>query len=224
MFSNMKSLKVVVAGTISAIVLVAATVPRVGINNGLLQSNLDGGLKCITNLACLQVGSIDSTSITSTSITTSNLNSQNINTSNLNLTTINNNPVSTLCNVQLLEVFDLKTNAVVSAATNRYWMDMAHTNSHGQVDIYATITPTNDIQLELPTNGFRGGLLSVNVLARGANRTIFFPIQFSAFNTNDAGMALKGSRYVLVLTNGNEFRFTIQSNDTYSVMTKTFGQ
>lgn len=231
----MKYLKTLGLAVIAGILLIAATLPRVGINNAFLQSDLDGNQKCINNLGCLNVGNISVSNLTAVNLTAlnsyisnlvaSNITAQTINVSNLNAVTINSNSVTLLANVELLEVFDMLTNAVLASQfTNRYWMNMAKTNSLGKVNIYATLTPTNDVQLELPTNGFRGGLLSANILARGANRTIFFPTNFAAFNTNDAGFVLKGSRYVLTLTNGNELRFTIQSNGTYSVMTKAFGQ
>lgn len=205
---------------LSALLFIAATVPRFALKNALMQTDMDGGQECITNLECIQVGSITTTYLT----VTDTASIENLTVNNLNTTTINSNSFTTLCNVQLLEVFNMLTNDVLQGSTNRYWLDMQHTNALGQIDIYATLTPTNDAQFELPTNGFRGGLLSFNVLARGADRTLFFPTNFAAFNTNDGGLARAGSRFVVHLTNGNELRWTIQSNDTYSVMTKIFGQ
>ena len=224
----MKSPKIFLLALLSAaglFAMVAASVPRTPLRYPLLQTDMDGGGQCITNLGCLQVGSVSATTITTSNLFATNITAQTLNVSNVNVATINNNSFSTLCNVQLLEVFDMGTNAVLQAAgTNRYWMDMKHTNAMGQIDIYATLVPTNDVQIELPTNGFRGGLLSFNILARGADRVVFFPTNFAAFNTNDAGLVLAGSRYVGHLTSGNEYRFTIQSNVTYSLLSKSIGQ
>lgn len=198
----MKSPKAIAFG-LFALLLIVAAVSRKPLENAFLQNNLDGNQKCITNLACIEA--------TSGAF------------SNLTVVTINGVTVAGAnANVNLLEVFNMGTNLVTQGATNHYWLDMAHTNSAGLIDIYATLSATNDIQFEMPTNGFRGALLSFNVLASGADRIIYMPTNFPHFNTNDAGFALAGIKYVLRLTNGTEFRLSVQSNNTYSTLSRTF--
>jgi hypothetical protein len=108
----------------------------------------------------------------------------------------------------------------VSQGTN-FWWDMGRTNVYGPT-VYFTIQATNDVNFLGITNSRQWGLLSVNVVASGANRLISLPNTLPHLNTN--GLTLVGSRYTITLTNGNEFRFTAESNSTLSTIWATFGQ
>lgn len=108
-----------------------------------------------------------------------------------------------------------------SSATNYFLLDFGRTNTLGQGLIYASSVATNDVVFTSITNLTQWGLLSLNVVASGANRTIYVP-QWPHFITN--GWFSTNGFYGMVLTNGNEFRLTVQSNLTLSTTWATFGQ
>ena len=178
-------------------------------------TDVNGNQQCITNLACLEVSDITATTINATNINVATLNI----TSNLTFNNLSLRPT-----VDLLNVYDLATNLVTPGATNRYQLDFGHTNAIGATNIYATLRATNDVRFDMPTNGIRGSLLSFNVVAAGANRVIYMPTNLPHLDTNEAGFALSGSLYTLVLTNGNEFWMSLQSNQTLSTITRVVGQ
>lgn len=110
--------------------------------------------------------------------------------------------------------------------TNQYWWDFGKT-TNGQHVIYASLDGTNDLQFLGVTNGLMWQPLSFNVVARGKNINMFMPTNLPHFNTN--GWTLNAPFYVYILTNGNEFRMTSQSNQlggvpTFSTLWTTFGQ
>lgn len=165
------------------------------INNGLLQSDMNGNQKRITNLA----------DVVTTTLTVSG---QSVN-------------VVVTNGVDLLNGFDMVV-AAAGANTNFYWWDFGRTNSNGQKVIYGYLTATNDVAFYGPTNHKQWSLLSYNVVASGANRRVYIPSTLPHFNTN--GFVLGGGYYYFTLTNGNEFRMSIQSNRTLSTIWSTFGQ
>jgi hypothetical protein len=112
--------------------------------------------------------------------------------------------------------------ASTTSATNFYWFDFGISNSFGQNCIYATLLATNNVDFLGVTNLNIWKLLSVNVVASGGNRVIALPNTWPHFNTN--GWTSNGNIFYLTLTNGNEFRITIQSNITQSVIWTTVGQ
>lgn len=102
-----------------------------------------------------------------------------------------------------------------------FWWDMGLTNAYGPI-VYRTITATQNVNFLGVTNSRQWGQLSINVVASGTNRLITVPTNLPHLNTN--GLALMGSRYGIWLTNGNEYRITVQSNSTLSTLWTTFGQ
>lgn len=106
-----------------------------------------------------------------------------------------------------------------------YWLDFNRTNEFGQVLIYHSIVATNNARLTI-TNNLQWRLLSINVIASGATVRVLLPYPLPHLNTNGFTIYTTNSitNYSLFLTNGNEFRFTIQSNVTYSTLWSTFGQ
>lgn len=108
-----------------------------------------------------------------------------------------------------------------SQGTN-FWWNCGRTNSSGQTYIYQSILATNDVNFTGVTNCVMGSILSFNVVASGADIQISVPASLPHLDTN--GLALAGAVYSLTLTNGNEFRMTLQSNITLSTLWTTFGQ
>lgn len=107
-----------------------------------------------------------------------------------------------------------------SNSTN-YWWDFGLTNDAGPI-VYQTVFATNNVNFLGVTNVRQWAQISMNVVARSADRTISIPTNLPHLNTN--GLQIGGSTYRLVLTNGNEFRITIQSNITLSTIWTCFGQ
>lgn len=106
--------------------------------------------------------------------------------------------------------------------TDLYWWDFGVTNALGQKLIYATLQATNDVEFIGVTNCTKWGTLSFNVVASGADRLVRLPTGLPHLDT--FGLTLTNGAYQLTLTNGNEFRMTIQSNSTLSTLWTTFGQ
>ncbi len=107
-----------------------------------------------------------------------------------------------------------------SQGTN-FWWNMGLTNAYGPV-VYFSITGTNNGNFLGVTNSRQWGLLSVNFVASGADRLITIPTNLPHLSTN--GLTLMGSRYGFTLTNGNEFRITLESNVTLSTLWTVIGQ
>jgi len=101
--------------------------------------------------------------------------------------------------------------AVSTATTNSYWWDFGKTNALGQKLIYATLNATNTVNFLGATNGQLWSLLSVGVLANGADRNILFPTNLPFFSTNN--MTLTNGAYLLTLSNNTLLRFTLESNE-----------
>ncbi len=101
------------------------------------------------------------------------------------------------------------------------WLDFGLTNDSGPI-VYQTLIATNNVNFLGPTNAEIWRLISLNVFASGADRTLSIPTNLPHLNTN--GLILGGSTFRLVLTNGNEFRITLQSNLSLSTLWTTFGQ
>jgi len=106
--------------------------------------------------------------------------------------------------------------------SNIYWLDFGKSNAAGTPLVYATLTATNDVRFAGITNCDKWRMLSFNVVASGGNRLIQMPTNFPHISTN--GLTYANGSYQLTLTNGNEFRMTIQSNSTLSTLWTTFGQ
>jgi len=123
----------------------------------------------------------------------------------------------------LTEIYTL-TPVSSAGGTNFYWMDCGKTNANDGVYNYATLGVSNvTVDLMGPTNAVFGSLLSFNVFCNGgSNDTILLPDSLPHLNTN--GLTHTTPFYWFVLTNGNEFRFTVQSNGTLSTTWATFGQ
>jgi hypothetical protein len=110
----------------------------------------------------------------------------------------------------------------IVAATNNYWIDFG-TLFGGPM--YGSILATNQYTCLFGlTNCARGKMFSINVDPSGANTTVLFPTNlFPHLNTN--GLSTLGSFYSITITNGNEFRLSLQSNwTTLSSTWATFGQ
>jgi hypothetical protein len=103
----------------------------------------------------------------------------------------------------------------VSNGTN-YWLDFGRTNAQGQTYIYQTILATNNVTFIGATNCTYGGLLSLNVVASGGNRTVKFPPNLPHLDTNN--LTLVGGAYQLTLTKGNLLRASFQSNITFETL------
>lgn len=108
---------------------------------------------------------------------------------------------------------------------DRYAMDFKRTNALGQILIYGSIVATNNARLEI-TNCVQWSLLSINVIASGATVRVLLPYPLPHLSTNGFTIFTTNSitNYSLFLTNGNEFRLTLQSNVTMSTLWSTFGQ
>lgn len=106
-----------------------------------------------------------------------------------------------------------------------YWLDFYRTNTFGQVLIYQTIIATNNARMTM-TNLNRWSLLSLNVIASGSTVMLLLPYPLPHLNTNGFTIYVTNSitNYALFLTNGNEFRLTLQSNYTLSSLWSVFGQ
>lgn len=130
--------------------------------------------------------------------------------------TLTNNPSAAIRDGY---IFAPQPNSTI--ATNYFLLDFGKTNLLAQPLIYASAIATNDVVFTGTTNLLQWGVLSANVVASGANRTIYVP-QWPHFITN--GWFSSNGFYGIVLTNGNEFRLTVQSNLTLSTTWATFGQ
>ena len=130
---------------------------------------------------------------------------------------------SGLTNVLSGQIYTL-TPAASAGGTNFYWMDCGKVNVQGGIYSYATLGTSNvTVDLMGPTNAVFGSLLSFNVVCNGgSNDTILLPDSLPHLNTN--GLTHSAPFYSLVLTNGNEFRGTLQSNYSLSFTWATFGQ
>lgn len=101
-------------------------------------------------------------------------------------------------------------------------LDFGRTNNAGLKLVYASYSATNDVVITGLTNFFQWSILSVNIVASGADRNIYVPSTWPHFNTQN--WELQGSKLHLTLTNGNELRLTLQTNITLSTTWATFGQ
>lgn len=170
-------------------------------------------------------------------ILTNTLNNLSTNTSfwsnlvNSSSSTINN-LYQSIAPVDMFHVINMNTNMIVDTVPS-YWINCGVTNSHSQTNIYGTLTATNSVLFLGVTNAVRGSLFSFNVVAQITNQILYIPTNFPHLTTNGLSgptnitSALYGTTngyYSLVLTNGNEFRFTFQSNSTHSTIWTTFGQ
>jgi hypothetical protein len=108
-----------------------------------------------------------------------------------------------------------------SGGTNYYVWDLGGLNPAAQ-PIYASLTASAPSYFLGVTNGIKWGLLSFNVVASGGNQVIAVADTLPHFNTN--GWSHVSGTYYFTLTNGNEFRMTVQSNSTLSTTWQTFGQ
>lgn len=138
----------------------------------------------------------------------------------------NNIPLQQQTNLVSLRDGFMMGVASKSVNTNQYWWDFGKA-TNGLHEIYASLDGTNSVQFLGVTNGLMWQPFSFNVVARGGNITMYMPTNLPHFNTNF--WTLSGSLYALTLTNGNEFRMTLQSNQsggspTLSTLWTTFGQ
>lgn len=110
----------------------------------------------------------------------------------------------------------------VSGGTN-FWLNLNITYPRGYY-IYHSIKATNNVNFLGVTNPVDYHLISVDVLAFGANRVIGIPTNLPHINTN--GLVNWTNRYELTLSNGNEFRITVKTNanGNLSTLWSTFGQ
>jgi hypothetical protein len=113
------------------------------------------------------------------------------------------------------------TLSAASQATN-FILDCGLTNTYGNVN-YASINADTNVHFVAISNSVFGSLLSVNVVATNANRTMSWPTNlFPRLNTN--GLTLSGTNWYFTLTNGNELRLSFHTNITYSILWTTVGQ
>lgn len=174
---------------------------------------------------------------------------QNIATNNTFLTVLFTNPTfvsnfvfyatnsSTINNFITTINPEAEFNGVVlvpTQATN-YILDWGTTNNFGQTNIYGTIDATANVNITGFAHGFMWGLFSVNIIADGGNRVVWFPANWwnppnADLSTNN--LTADGATYRITLMNGNELRLTVQSNapppcvtsNHLSVIWTTFGQ
>lgn len=117
---------------------------------------------------------------------------------------------------------DIMVPKIINGQTNIYWIDF-HPQYGGPM--YGSLLATNVYtELQLITNCFLWKLYSFNIDSSKTNSTILWPTNlFTHQNTN--GLGISSSFYYLILTNGNEFRGTVQSNyNGLSLTWATFGQ
>lgn len=157
--------------------------------------------------------------------------------SNIAFNVSSNNSYTIVTNV----VNNYQTNAIITTLTNtiapydeyalvryasnivfeRYWLDFGKTNALGQRVIYGHLIDSNfppAIFLDI-TNLTPNSMISFNVTSPNTSpnptRTIFLNtnvFQYPRFDTN--GWFKNASGYGKILTNGNEFRMTIKTNDS----------
>lgn len=120
--------------------------------------------------------------------------------------------------------FYFGTNITAFSGGTNYWLDFNLTNNNPRgYYIYQSVVATSDVFFLGVTNAIKWRLISVNVLASGGDRRIGIPTSLPHLNTN--GTTLIGSYYTFTLTNGNEFRITVETNGaTISTLWDVFGQ
>lgn len=105
----------------------------------------------------------------------------------------------------------------VSQGTN-FWLDKARTNSIGERALYQSYPGTNNIHLFGVTNFIVGDVLSFNIVASNANRTITVPTNFAALShMRTQTWDLSGTMWLKTLTNSRLFRGSVRTNEDGSL-------
>lgn len=224
--SDRNSFLIPLCGILAASVIclfLGASVPRDAVNNGYLQSTMDGGMQCITNLECIQVGTETVSNLIAGQIIVSNIVAQYFTVTNLtvvNLTVVSNVVIQgVILGTNEVDLFASYTLVPEPAGnpTNTYVLDGGVTNGAGKHVIYADLTPTNDIFIAGVTNFPLGRMLSFDVLAI-ANRNVFFPTNLF-LNTNGGflmftndGVFLSNNLWCLPVPAGHYLRFDVRNN------------
>jgi hypothetical protein len=193
-----------------------AGLPQNGVDSNFVYSVVGGASNSLFSTLITIIGTT-SNSLISTLNTTLNTSSNSL----VSLINTTSNALVTAIGASIENGYVMSP-TVVHGATNVYWMDFGMT-ANGLPLLYATLSGTTSfVQLAGPTNCSMWKLLSLNVIASGADRTILVPDSFPHFTTN--GWTHAAPYYSIVLTNGNELRLTIQSNITLSTTWQTYGQ
>ena len=130
--------------------------------------------------------------------------------------TITNNPIT------LQNYITSGTNIYPSPVGTNFYIDFNIPSTRGYY-IYQSVIATNDVFFTRITNAVQWREVSINVLASGGTRRIGFTTNLPHANTN--GLTIINGCYSFYLTNGNEFRISVQTNGaTLSTIWSTFGQ
>ncbi len=111
-----------------------------------------------------------------------------------------------------------------SANLTNFWWDFGRTNANGERLIYATLGATTNVNFVGITNCNQWSILSFNLVASGSDVFVTFPSEVLPHFDSSYIANFDLGRFGFWLTNGNEFRMTLQSNSTLSTLCATFGQ
>ena len=141
---------------------------------------------------------------------------------NTNISIINNFISNYFVSDGSLSAGFIFTPALQFTGSNDYWLDWGLTNAGGFHLIYGALVATNNVYFLGPTNLCQWRPLSFDIIASGGNRTISLPDSTQYIKTN--GLTHIGNHYDLILTNGNLFGITYQSNIISYATWTTVGQ